>query len=153
MSKTIHLKRGLDIAISGSAAKETGSMRYPDVFAIVPDHFAGITPKLMVKEGEAVKAGQPVFHDKQYAEMCFVSPVSGKVLVVNRGERRKVMSITIEADAVNQYEHFDADLNQMTGEEIKALLHKYNVSCLTELEGHPELFAAIMKDAEVIGDA
>ncbi len=39
------------------------------------------------------------------------------------------------------------------GPEVKALLHRYNVSCLTELEGHPELFSTIMKEAEVIGDA
>ena len=127
MNKTIKLNRGLDIPMTGQAAPETGSICRPAVFAVVPDHFAGITPRLDVREGDIVKAGQPLFHDKQFVSMMFAAPVSGKVLAVNRGERRKIMSISIEADTEIQYERFESDLAAMTGEEVKALLLKAGV--------------------------
>ena len=116
--QTIKLKRGLDIPFEGSAALTLGSVRRPEVFHIVPDHFAGITPKLDVKVGDQVKAGSPLFHDKAFEQMQFTSPVSGKVVDIVRGERRKVMSIDIQADATIAYEQFDT-----TG-DVKALLLK-----------------------------
>lgn len=114
--KQIKLKKGLDIPFSGRAAEVQGSVQRPEIFKIVPDHYAGLTPKLMVKEGDLVKAGSPLFHAKQFAEMNITSPVSGKVVEINRGDRRKVMYIGIEADASIQYEKFDT-----TG-DVKSLL-------------------------------
>ena len=116
--QTIKLKHGLDIPFEGPAAETLGSVRRPEVFHIVPDHFAGITPKLDVKVGDRVKAGSPLFHDKVFEQMHFTSPVSGTVKDIVRGERRKVMSIDIEADTAIQYEKFDT-----TG-DVKALLLK-----------------------------
>ena len=103
----IKLKRGLDIPFEGRAAETIGSVRRPAVYHIVPDHFAGIKPKLLVKEGDLVKAGSPLFHDKKFEEMFFTSPVSGKVAAIVRGDRRKVMSIDIEADETIAYQTFD----------------------------------------------
>lgn len=116
--QTIKLKRGLDIPFEGVAALTLGSVRRPEVFHIVPDHFAGITPKLDVKVGDSVKAGSPLFHDKAFEEMQFTSPVSGKVVDIVRGDRRKVMSIDIQADATIAYEKFDA------AGDVKSLLLK-----------------------------
>lgn len=116
--QTIKLKRGLDIPFEGAAALTLGSVRRPEVFHIVPDHFAGITPKLDVKVGDQVKAGSPLFHDKAFEELLFTSPVSGKVVDIVRGERRKVMSIDIQADATIAYEKFD------TAGDVKSLLLK-----------------------------
>lgn len=104
---TVKLKKGLDIPLQGEAARETMGVSRPDVFAVVPDHFAGITPRLSVHEGDRVKAGTPLFHDKVHEQMQFVSPVSGVVEAINRGERRKVMSITIKADLEDTFEVFD----------------------------------------------
>ena len=114
----IKLKRGLDIPFEGPAVEQLGSVHRPEVFHIVPDHFAGVTPKLDVHEGDLVKAGSPLFHDKAFEQMQFTSPVSGKVVAIVRGERRKVMSIDIEADATVQYEKFD------TAGDVKELLLK-----------------------------
>ena len=75
----ILIKRGLDIPMDGQAELTPGSVNRPEVFRIVPDHFAGITPKLAVKAGERVMAGQPLFHDKAFEAMQFTSPVSGTV--------------------------------------------------------------------------
>ena len=124
--QTIKLKRGLDIPFEGAAAQTLGSVRRPEVFHIVPDHFAGITPKLDVKVGDQVKAGSPLFHDKAFEEMQFTSPVSGKVVEIVRGERRKVMSIDIQADATIAYEKFDqiASGRELASADVKALLLK-----------------------------
>ncbi len=124
MNQVIKLKKGLDLGITGKAAEIVGSIRRPEVFTIVPDHFAGITPKLDVKEGDSVKAGSPLFHSKQFAEMYFASPVSGTVLAINRGERRKVLSITIQADAEISYEKYESDLDKMSAEDVRALILK-----------------------------
>ncbi|MBQ7631228.1 MAG: Na(+)-translocating NADH-quinone reductase subunit A [Paludibacteraceae bacterium] len=116
--QTIKLKRGLNIPFEGAAAETLGSVRRPDIFHVVPDHFPGVTPKLLVKAGDDVKAGTPLFYDKAFEQMLFTSPVSGKVKDIVRGERRKILSIDIEADAKIAYEKFD------TTEDTKALLLK-----------------------------
>lgn len=115
----IKLKKGLDIPMDGRAALTYGSANRPAIYKIVPDQYAGLTPKLMVKEGETVKVGSPLLHDKQFEDLLVTSPVSGKVVEINRGERRKVMYIGIEADTEMKYETFP-----VTGKEanIKALL-------------------------------
>ena len=120
--QTIKLKRGLDIPFEGPAAETLGSVRRPEVYHIVPDHFAGITPKLDVKVGDKVKAGSVLFHDKTFEEMQFSSPVSGVVKEIVRGERRKILSIDIEADAALVYERFE--IGDLTLENVKALLLK-----------------------------
>lgn len=107
----IKLKKGLDIPMEGKAALTIGSVNRPTVYKIVPDHYAGVTPKLDVKEGDTVKAGSPLFHDKQFAELFITCPVSGKVVEINRGERRKVMYIGIEADTTIDYAQFDLKQN------------------------------------------
>ena len=116
--QTIKLKKGLNIPFEGAAAETLGSVRRPDIFHVVPDHFPGVTPKLLVKAGEDVKAGTPLFYDKAFEQMLFTSPVSGKVKEIVRGDRRKILSIDIEADAKIAYEKFD------TTEDTKTLLLK-----------------------------
>ena len=125
MNKVIKLTKGLDLPMEGMAAEELKSVSRPDVFSICPDHYAGVKPKLLVREGDVVKAGSPLFCDKKFAEMNFASPVSGKVQSINRGERRKVLSITIEADATIEYEKYDVAVS--TGDEVRALLLKAGV--------------------------
>ena len=118
----IKLKHGLDIPFEGPAAAALGSVCRPEVFRIVPDHFVGITPKLLVKEGDVVKAGTPLFYDKLFDQMLFSSPVSGVVKAIVRGERRKIISIDIQADAQIKYEEFSTQY--AGGEEVKSLLLK-----------------------------
>lgn len=114
----IKLKKGLDIPMDGRAALTYGSARRPAIYKIVPDQYAGLTPKIMVKEGDKVKAGSALIHDKQFEDLLVTSPVSGKVVEINRGERRKVMYIAIEADATIAYETFPIGKDA----NVKALL-------------------------------
>ena len=120
--QTIKLKRGLDIPFEGQAAETLGSVRRPEVFHVVPDQFAGITPKLDVKVGDRVKAGSPLFHDKAFESLFFTSPVSGEVKEIVRGDRRKILSIDILADARIEYATFEVKSEGLTSEGVKDLL-------------------------------
>lgn len=122
MNKVIKLTKGLDIPMEGQAACEVKSLSRPAIYSIVPDHYAGIKPKMLVREGDVVKAGTALFCDKSHESMLFASPVSGKIAAVVRGDRRKVMEIRIEADQTIDYERFATEVS--TGEEVKALILK-----------------------------
>ena len=123
MANLIKTTRGLDIPIEGEAQKTLGGTIISDVVALVPEYYHGVVPKMLVKAGDEVKAGSPIFHDKTFDTMNFVSPVSGKVLAINRGERRKILSIAIERDSKIQYVPFKIKpLSETTGEEVKAQL-------------------------------
>lgn len=125
MANLIKSKRGLDIQISGKAVEMTGNPVVSKQVAMIPDNYHGITPKMIVKEGDAVKAGSPVFYDKQNPEILFVSPVSGKVKSINRGERRKIMAIIIDKDDTREVEkHAVIAADKASADEIKAALLK-----------------------------
>lgn len=106
MANVIKLSKGLDINLKGKAAAEVIAAKPSKVYGLVPDAFYGVKPKVVVKEGDTVKAGDALFVDKLHPEVKFASPVSGKVTLVERGERRKVLSIQVEADASQQYADF-----------------------------------------------
>lgn len=123
MAELIRIKRGLDIKLKGKAEQFFGKAEPATLFSIRPDDFQGIKPKVVVKDGDAVKAGTVIFHDKANPEMKFVSPVSGTVLAVNRGDRRKVLDIRIQSDGANASESFvKADPSKMTAEEVKGVM-------------------------------
>ena len=124
MANVIKLRKGLDIKLQGKAEEKKIQLKSNGKFALVPDDFEGVTPKVVVKEGDKVKAGDAVFVNKQYPEIKFASPVSGTVREVVRGERRKVLCVKVEADAQQEYADFGKkDVAAMTGEQvINALL-------------------------------
>ena len=99
MSKDIRIKKGLDIKLVGVAKETTKEISLSSVYAIKPNDFHGITPKLVAKEGAVVKAGDTLFYSKSDERILFPSPVSGKVVEIIRGARRKVLAMKIAADA------------------------------------------------------
>ena len=64
MADLVKIKRGLDIPLVGEAAKNIQAAPKADMYAIVPDDFHGVTPKILVKSGEEVKVGTPLMCDK-----------------------------------------------------------------------------------------
>ena len=123
MANVIKLHKGLNINLKGKPAQEIFDVKQPDIYALVPDDFHGVTPKVVVKEQEYVMAGGTLFVDKNHPEVKFVSPVSGVVTCIERGERRKVLSISVAAAAEQDYEEFGKkDVSTMTGEQVKAAL-------------------------------
>ncbi|MCD7971959.1 MAG: Na(+)-translocating NADH-quinone reductase subunit A [Candidatus Azobacteroides sp.] len=124
MSKVIKIKRGLNIKLLGKAEKKLSAETiHPSVFAISPGDFHGIPPKLTIKEGEVVKAGTTLFTDKRRPEIKFVSPVSGVVSKIVRGEKRKLLTIEIEAEPTIQYQDFGKkNITSLTDIQIKEYL-------------------------------
>jgi Na+-transporting NADH:ubiquinone oxidoreductase subunit A len=123
MANVIKLRKGLDIELKGKAEETKIQLKSNGKYALVPDDFEGVVPKVVVKEGDKVLAGDALFVNKNYPSVKFASPVSGTVTAVERGERRKVLSIRVDADAKQEYRDFGVkDVAKMTGEEVKQLL-------------------------------
>ena len=82
MSKDIRIKKGLNINLVGAAEQTTSKAVLSNVYAIQLSDFHGIIPKMMVKQGAEVKAGEPLFYNKNIESMVFVSPVSGELIEI-----------------------------------------------------------------------
>ena len=101
------------------------SVAAPKLYALMPSDFTRVTPKVVVKPEDAVKAGDALFIDKANPEIQFVSPVSGKVVAVNRGERRRVLSVVVESDGKFESVEYKAkDIHSLSADEVKADLLK-----------------------------
>lgn len=123
MANVIKLRKGLDINLKGKANFETIRRIDSSEIALVPDSFGGVTPKVIVREGDCVKAGDALFVDKKYPEMKFASPISGTVKAVVRGDRRKVLYVKVKADETQQFVDFGIkDIEKLDGEAIKEAL-------------------------------
>ena len=106
MSKVIKLKKGLDIKLKGEAEKVVKAGGKCTLYAMKPTDFRALTPKLTVKVGDVVKAGDALFTDKANPGIKFTAPVSGCIEAINRGERRKLLEVVIKADSEITYRDF-----------------------------------------------
>jgi Na+-transporting NADH:ubiquinone oxidoreductase subunit A len=132
MYEVIKIKKGLDIRIKGKADNVFGQAQLPDLFAIKPTDFHGVVPKMVIKEGEKVKAGSVLFYDKYQPDVKFVSPVSGELTAVIRGERRKILEVVVKSDGKNESLDFGA-------QDISGLNRDAVVSRLLEAGSWPYL--------------
>lgn len=124
MGKFIRLKKGFTINLAGKAAAKTGESGPADSVAIKPTDFQGVyIPKVVVKEGDTVKAGSPLFHDKKLERVQFTSPVSGEVVRVTRGEKRALLEVVVLADKTVEYlpfkKHTVSEIANLSVEDIK----------------------------------
>jgi Na+-transporting NADH:ubiquinone oxidoreductase subunit A len=128
MSTDIRIKKGLDLRINGEATKEAVDAKRSQIYSILPSDFHKVTPKLVLKEGASVKAGEIVFFSKYDENVKFAAPVSGKILEIKRGEKRVILEIRIAADAQDSYVDFGVKTpSKMTSEEVKN--HLLNSGC------------------------
>lgn len=105
MSKDIIVKKGLNINLVGDATKTLEISKNSKYYSVYPEDFHGVYPKLKIKADEKVKAGDVLFYDKNNEKVKFVSPVSGKITEIQRGERRRIVSIEILADNKIEYKN------------------------------------------------
>ena len=107
MSQTIKLKKGFTINLAGKAEKKFAECDQPETFALKPTDFLGIQrPKVMVSEGDTVKAGTPLLFCKMMEDVKYCAPVSGEIVEIKRGEKRKLLEIKILADKKIVSENF-----------------------------------------------
>lgn len=124
MATNIKTKKGLDIILEGKPKYNTIELATPEIIKIVPDHYP-IVPKLAVKVGDKLQAGSPVLFHKNNPDILVTSPVSGEVLAINRGERRKILDITIARDKTIKYKSFKTpDFKKTDVETLKKVLLK-----------------------------
>ena len=123
MSKTIKLRKGLDIKLVGKAEKVSSSFVMPKLAAIKPEDFHGLTPKMIVKEGESVKAGDVLFQDKYNDVVKYASPVSGTVKEIVRGEKRKILEVLIECSQELEFAQSNvSSLESTSSDEVKQIM-------------------------------
>lgn len=107
MSKFVKLKKGFDIKLAGKAEKQVAGVDQPETFAVKPTDFQGmLRPKVLVKEGDNVKAGTPILIDGKNDSIKHTAPVSGEIAAIVRGAKRKLMEIVILADKEIEYVEF-----------------------------------------------
>lgn len=129
MSKNIKLKKGFDINLVGKAENKIGEVEQPETFSYKPTNFHGILrPKLMVDEGDTVKAGTPILYDKKNDKVMHVAPVSGEVVEIRRGDKRKLLEVVILADkeivSVEHKKYSVSEINTISKEDAQELLLK-----------------------------
>ncbi len=163
MTEQIRLRKGLDIKLKGRAKKQTMPLESSKLYAVVPDDFVGVTPKMAVKAGDHVKAGETLFVNKNSEEVRFASPVSGTVKSIERGDRRKILYVSVEADDEQMFADFGTkDIQTLDGEGVKkALLEAglfgyinqlpYAVSTTPDTEPKA-IFVSALRDKPLQGD-
>ncbi|GAB5418383.1 MAG: Na(+)-translocating NADH-quinone reductase subunit A [Crocinitomicaceae bacterium] len=120
MSKTVKLRKGLDIRLLGVANKVKTDVPMPKVVSIKPTDFHGLVPKMLVKEGETVTAGQPIFQDKYQEVIKYVSPVDGTLKAIVRGAKRRILEVQIDVAGSQNFDGGTAvDVAGMSGEQVK----------------------------------
>lgn len=123
MSKTVKLRKGLDIKLVGEADKVKVDASTPASVALKPTDFHGLVPKMVVKPGDKVKIGSAIFYDKYNEAIKFVSPVSGVVDDVVRGAKRKILEVRITPDGTGEaIKHEAKDPTSLSKEEVKAAM-------------------------------
>lgn len=117
MSKDIRIRKGVDIKLPGQAEKVYAQVPASETYFLKPTDFHGLNPKLLVKVGDEVVAGSPIFFDKYNENIRCCSPVSGEVVEIQRGEKRKILGVKILADKELKYQEFSPN-PQGSREEI-----------------------------------
>ena len=98
MLDTITIRKGLDLPIGGVAEQRLTDARSISTYAVKPTDFVGLTPRLLVEEGDVVAVGDTLFCDKSDERIRFTSPVSGQVKAIVRGEKRRLLEVVVETD-------------------------------------------------------
>ena len=123
MSETFKIKRGADIKLQGKAEQVYGNVESAKSFAIKPDDFIGLRLKLQAREGDEVKVGDTIMYDRDRESVKIPAPVSGEVVEVKRGAKRKILEIRILPDSEPKYRDFGIDdPENLEGSDIKRRL-------------------------------
>ncbi len=111
----IKLNKGYDLHLKGGISGDGITEVKSHLYAVMPDDFQGVTPRMDVREGDEVKQGDIIYHDRRYTEISVTSPIAGVVKEIRRGERRKIEAVIIEKkekDSVKKFE-VTADVRQI----------------------------------------
>jgi Na+-transporting NADH:ubiquinone oxidoreductase subunit A len=122
MSKDISIKAGANLNLKGLASTELEVAKMSLDYALNPDDFFGLIPRMLVKEGDKVSLGQPIFHDKNDESIKIVSPVNGKILKIVRGAKRKILNVIIRKEGDTSINYKIPNLSSISKDKIMELL-------------------------------
>lgn len=121
--ETFKINKGLDINIPGVAEKNIVDSDYAKLYAVKPSDYIGMVPRLLVSEGDKVMAATPLLEDKRHPGIPFVSPVSGTVHTILRGEKRALLAVVVECDGLQEcVKHTIPELTSCDSSELRTLL-------------------------------
>ena len=163
MGNVIKLRRGLDIKLAGGAEKRLFAPSKSGRYALQPADFPGVTPRVVVKEGDTVRAGDALFQNKACPEVKFASPVGGTVTAIMRGERRKVLYVEVTADGKQEAADFGKkDVSALDGHAVvSAILEAGLFGFITQLpyavSANPQtqpkaIFVSALRDKPLAAD-
>ena len=122
MSKDVSIKDGANLNLKGLASMELEVANMSLNYALNPDDFFGLIPRMLVKEGDKVSLGQPIFHDKNNESIKIVSPVSGKIQEIIRGAKRKILNVIIKKEGESAVNFNIPSLSNISNKKILELL-------------------------------
>jgi Na+-transporting NADH:ubiquinone oxidoreductase subunit A len=117
----IKIKRGLDLPISGSPKQEIHDGPAVSEVALLGEDYLGMKPTMKVRVDDKVKCGDPIFLDKKTDGVIYTAPASGTVKAINRGAKRKLLSVVIqvEGDESVEFTRYEAaQLTQLKREQV-----------------------------------
>jgi Na+-transporting NADH:ubiquinone oxidoreductase subunit A len=121
MSKDIRIKRGLTLRLKGEAEKQVLEAPRSKTYAIKPPDFHSVVPKVTLKEGATVLAGDVLFFSKYDEKLTFTSPVSGTLKEIKRAEKRRIIEVIVDADPTDSFKDFGKmDATSSTAEAVKS---------------------------------
>ena len=151
----IKIKKGLDIRLAGAPSKQLERFE-PTSCAIKPTDFIGVLPKLHVEEGDEVKAGSVLFHDKNNENIVFTSPVSGKVKAIVRGEKRAILEVIVESDGKNDaidFSDIDNPIDRMLRSGVWPMLRQRPYATIANPNDRPKhIFVSTFDTAPLAPD-
>ena len=136
----VKIRKGLDIRLAGEPSKQLESFE-PTFCALKPTDFIGVVPKLDVSEGDEVKAGSVLFHDKNDEKIVFTSPVSGKVKAIVRGEKRAILRVIVESDGKNEaidFSNIDNPIERMLRSGVWPMLRQRPYATIANPDDRPK---------------
>jgi Na+-transporting NADH:ubiquinone oxidoreductase subunit A len=163
MANVIKIRKGLNINLRGKAENKKDVLTLSSEYAVQPDNFIGLKPKVLVKEGDNVLAGDSLFYDKNNLDLTVASPISGIVTAVERGERRKVLSIKIKADSNQSFKNFgkkdvsalnDVDvINSLLESGLFSYINQRPYDVVANPNSRPKaIFISALRDMPLAGD-
>ena len=126
----IKVKKGHNINIAGVASSEILAPQKNTTVSLSPENFRYIKPKLLVKEGDSVKLGDPIFFDKLNPEIKWPAIASGKISKIIYGERRAIKEIIFNIDSDIENDSPNIDEKKLSNKEdvVNYLLEKKYVA-------------------------
>ncbi|MBA2405732.1 MAG: Na(+)-translocating NADH-quinone reductase subunit A [Bdellovibrionales bacterium] len=134
----IKIKRGLNLPLAGEPRQLISSGPFIRTVAVVAEDYVGMKPTMLVKEGDHVLKGQPLFEDKKTPGVFFTSPAAGTILNIHRGDQRAFRSVTINitGDEQVQFKNYHKkDPAHFSAAEVRSLL--IESGCWTSLRTRP----------------